>query len=142
MSSEGRRNEIGVRAVRIRNFPRRRPAMSAEQSHTNRRRRVVWLGTLAVLAMSLLFVGAAAAAPIYGIANGKQCAGPLNVGDAYVCTASIDNTNSTSQGTVTTDQVADVVFHPNGTVADTQTIAINSSTVSPAGPVHLIDDGV
>src|SRR5215471_17768467 len=94
---------------------------------------------LAVLALSLVFIGHAAAQPVYGIASGKQCAGPINVGDPYLCTASLDNTNSTSLGTVTTDQIQDVVFHPDGTVAATQTIAINSTTLFPAGPVHLVD---
>ena len=95
--------------------------MSAHRSLAHKRRRAVWLGALAVLAVSLVFVGSAAAQPVYGIASGKDCAGPINVGDPYVCLASIDNTNSTSQGTVTTDQVVDHVFHPDGTVAATQT---------------------
>ena len=61
--------------------------------------RVGWLAALAVLVASLVFIGEAAAAPpVYGIATGKQCAGPLNVGDAYVCVASISNTNSTLAG--------------------------------------------
>ncbi len=72
---------------------------------------------------------------------GKTCAGPINVGDPYVCLAQIDNTNSTSQGTVTTTRSSITVFHPDGTVAATLTIPINSSTLFPAGPVHLIDDG-
>jgi len=95
------------------------------------------------VAASLIFAGSAAAQPVYGIASGKQCAGPINVGDPYVCVASIDNTNSTSQGTVTTDQVVDQVFHPDGTTAGGPfTQAINSSTVFPAGPVHLVDNGI
>src|SRR5215831_17845372 len=87
---------------------------------------------LAVLALSLVFIGQAAAQPVYGIASGKQCAGPNNVGDPYICTASLDNTNSTSEGTVTTDQVVDDVFHPDGTLAATVAVPINSSTVFPA----------
>ena len=79
--------------------------------------RVGWLAGLAVLVASLVFVGEAAAQPVYGIATGKQCAGPINVGDAYVCVASISNTNSTSLGTVTTNLVVDQVFHPDGTTA-------------------------
>ncbi len=106
-------------------------------------RRSGWLAALAVLVASLVFIGEAAAQPVYGIATGKECAGPINVGDAYVCVASISNTNSTSLGTVTTNLVVDQVFHPDGTTAGApQTVAINSSTVFPAGPVHLIDNGV
>src|SRR5262245_18640007 len=97
---------------------------------------------VAVVAASLVFIGQAAAQPVYGIASGKQCAGPINVGDPYICTASLDNTNSTSEGTVTTDQVVDQVFHPDGTLAATLTVAINASTVFPAGAVHLVDNGV
>src|SRR5215831_6488782 len=100
-------------------------------------RAIVPSTAFAVIAATLIFVAQAAAQPVYGIASGKQCAGPINVGDAYVCVASLDNTNSTSQGTVTTDQVQDVVFHPDGTIAATVTIPINSSTLFPAGPVHL-----
>src|SRR5262245_10764332 len=97
-------------------------------------RRAVWFAAFGVLAMSLLFIGRAAAQPAYGIASGKQCAGPINVGDAYVCTASIGNTNSTSHGTVTVDQVTDQVFHPNGTpAAPLFTQAINAGQVDPLG---------
>ena len=90
-------------------------------------RRVRWFAAFTALAFSLLFVGSSAAAPpVYGIATGKQCAGPLNVGDAYACVASIDNTNSSSQGTVTTTAVQDQVFHPDGTTAGApQTVLIN-----------------
>src|SRR5262245_28262806 len=102
-------------------------------------RTVVPCTAFVVLGASLIFIGQAVAQQVYGIASGKQCAGPINVGDAYVCVASISNTNSTSQGTVTTDQVVDVVFHPDGTTAATLAQAINSSQVAPAGPVHLID---
>src|SRR5262245_16802437 len=110
---------------------------------SSRRRRFLTVvpAAFAVVAASLVFIGQAAAQPVYGIASGKQCAGPINVGDPYVCVASIDNTNSTSQGTVTTDQVVDQVFHPDGTLAATLTLPINSSTVFPAGPVHLVDNG-
>src|SRR5262245_49823683 len=110
------------------------------------RRRTLWkvvpYSAFAVLAASLVFIGQAAAQPVYGIASGKQCAGPINVGDPYVCVASIDNTNSTSQGTVTTDQVQDQVFHPDGTTAGGPfTVAINSTTVA-GGSVHLVDNGI
>ena len=110
-------------------------------AHLAMRRRGGWVAALMVLVASLVFVGEAAAQPIYGIATGKQCAGPINVGDPYVCVASISNTNSTSLGTVTTTAVQDQVFHPDGTTAGApQTVLINSSHVLPAGPVHLIDN--
>ena len=94
-----------------------------------------------MLAASLVLIAEATAAPpVYGIATGKSCAGPLNVGDAYVCTASISNTNSSSEGTVTTSAVQDQVFHPDGTTAGApQTVLINSTTLA-SGVVHLIDN--
>src|SRR5205823_5546978 len=93
------------------------------------RERAVWFGVLLVLAFSMVFVGSASAALNYGINSGKQCVSPLNVGDQLACTAEISNNNSNSHDTVTTNQVVDVVTHPNGTTASTITIPVNSSTV-------------
>ena len=117
--------------------------MSVRRSRLRSGRPVGWFAALAALAFSLLFIGSAVAAPpVYGIATGKQCPGPLNVGDAYACTASISNTNSSSEGTVTASAVQDQVFHPDGTTAGgPQTVLINSTTVA-AGSVHLVDDGI
>src|SRR5262245_14777075 len=89
-------------------------------------RAIVPYTAFAVFAASLIFIGQAGAVA-YGIASGKQCAGPINVGDAYACVASIDNTNSDSHGTVTVDQVTDQVLHPDGTTAGAPFVqAINS----------------
>ena len=100
-----------------------------------------WLAALAVLVASLVFIGEAAAQPVYGIATGKQCAGPMNVGDAYVCVASISNTNSTSLGTVTTNLVAGPGLPPRR--HDGRGAADGPDQLDhggPAGVVHLIDN--
>ena len=56
---------------------------------------VRWITAFAVLAAACVFIGQASAAA-YGIASGKQCAGPINVGDPYICVAVISNTASDS----------------------------------------------
>src|ERR1044071_4105017 len=90
--------------------------------------RVTHVALLAALAVgaSLMFVGSAAAQQAYGVAVSKGCVSPINVGDAYTCTAELDNNNSLSQDTVRVTSLDDEVDSSTG--AHTTTIPINSST--------------
>jgi Bacterial Ig-like domain (group 3) len=90
--------------------------------------RMKHLALLAALAVgvTLVLVGSAAAAQAYGVAVSKGCVSPINVGDAYSCTAELDNNNSTSQDTVRVTALDDEVDSSTG--AHVTSIPINSST--------------
>ena len=85
----------------------------------------VWAALLVVFA-SLVFVGSASAAPVFGVAVFKDCGfSPINVGAPYSCEFEIDNTLQTSHLTITVKTLTDVVNTGSG--AMTFTHAINSS---------------
>jgi len=90
-----------------------------------RGRRLAALTALAA-GVALVLVGSAAAAQAYGVSPSMGCVSPVNVGDAYTCTAELDNNNSTSQDTVRMTSLDDEVDSSTG--AHTTTIPINSST--------------
>ena len=79
--------------------------------------RVGWLGAFGVVGGVVVVrrVCVGAGTPVYGIASGKQCAGPLNVGDQYACTERRSATRTRPRwDTVTTNLVVDLVSHPDG----------------------------
>jgi hypothetical protein len=89
--------------------------------------RSVGLGlTLCLLGMIVALPTAAQAqVPIHGIGFSKGCLSPLNVGDAYTCTFSVQNTSvtDTALDTLTFTSIVDVVHSGTGDVNSGNIIA-------------------
>jgi len=74
-------------------------------------RRALWLGAFAVLALSFVFVGSAAAQDAeHGIGFSKGCASPTAIGEPYTCSYTIRNNSDDAGDTLTVSSVVDHVF--------------------------------
>src|SRR5262249_29140561 len=82
--------------------------------------------TMLALGASVFVASVPAGAALFGVSVLKDCVTPINVGDAYSCEFEISNTVQTSQNTVTTDQLTDVVQASGG--AQTAVTPLNNTT--------------
>jgi hypothetical protein len=74
-------------------------------------RRALWLGAFAVLALSFVFVGSAAAQdPEHGIVFTKGCDSPTAIGEPYTCSYTIRNAVDEAGDTLTVSSLVDHVF--------------------------------
>ena len=74
-------------------------------------RRALWLGAFAVLALSFVFVGSAAAQePVHQILFSKGCAPSTAIGEPYTCSYTIRNSVDDAGDTLTVSSLVDHVF--------------------------------